>query len=151
MDYALHQIGLPAIEAFNRMTTFNQHRAVMDRLMARYADRPLDPAKMRPTDAGAFKTASEIFGQARRHTSFLLDIERLKLMARAADLNAQAKGQDLMFAGGDIRKVGTTLDAMMARRELDDEMQTALKAWFLVNEKIPSEVTNSLGQIGGTK
>jgi hypothetical protein len=149
MEYSLHEIALPAIVAFNKTEGIRENRAVLDQLTALYKERPLDPTKMKPADAARYRQVMQVLGPMFKHLDFVRDIERFKLMARAADINAQSKAQDLTFAGGDIRKVGSTLNAMLARKELDETTQMALRTWFLVNERIPADVVSALGAVTG--
>jgi hypothetical protein len=151
MEYALHQIEAPILDALNQIKGIPEAVAFLNGVVKKYNQQQLDVTKMSKGDADAVRRYQILMAPAWRHRTFIHDVERIKLMSRAADLNNKSKAQDLTFAGGDIKQIGATLDHMMKQNEIEPDMQTALKLWFVVNEKIPAEILKSFDAMAKTK
>jgi hypothetical protein len=150
MEYALHQFISPALEALGAYKQINQGAVAMQSLLKKYNLQQPDFTKMSKADVDLFVRWRDYVQAALKIGNFIHDMERLKLMFRAAELNNRAKTQDLTFAAGDINKIGATVQHMMEHNQLEEPVKIALGLWFAVNEKIPSDVTNSLDMLPAT-
>jgi hypothetical protein len=147
MEYALHQLLLPALDKLGEYQRFKEGFDFLTATLRKYNLQSPDISKMSKTDADLFVHWRQYVDAAFNHRNFIYDMERLKIMMRAADLNARTKAQDL--TAGDIKKVGITIRHMMDQNQVDDTMKFALGVWFAVNEKIWSEATGALGNLAG--
>ena len=139
MEFALHRLMEPALEQLGQYKQIDEGYAFLTNTMRKYNLQNPDLSKFNKADAELFVRWRQYVDAAFKHRNFILDMERLKVMMRAADLYSRSETQDLTFAAGDVKKVGTTIRHMMDHNQIDERMKTALSIWFAVNEKIPTE------------
>lgn len=147
MDTAL---VLESLESLRKLGALDLDGAqqTLQAMSVRYNMAQLDRAKLSPADREVFDRLQRgVLLQADAEVEFLKDIERIKWVARAADLTFTSGGSDLADGGGAPMKIGNRITRQAKAGELRDEMVVALYALRQIGEKVPSEKSNEMRQV----
>lgn len=82
-----------------------------------------------------------------RVKTYIDDLRIMQLMSTAADLNAQAKAEDLIYAAGDISKMGSTVERLNKEGRLDPRIYAGVRAWYAINTQIPADAIQETSKV----
>jgi len=142
LEFALHSIENEPIGKINASKDQLDSATIsLKSILAKYRMDKLDRSRLSKADLEKVnELQNKVFKPLERQSTFIKDLEHIKLMARASEIMYEANKQDIAFGGGDVNAIGKTLQRRSKNNEFDEDTQIAIGLWTKINEKIPSEV-----------
>ena len=110
----------------------------------------IDRAKLSAADLKTYDDLNnEYVFPADKESVFIKVLENIRYLAQASETIYEYGRQDLLNSGGDYKTVGKSLDAIIAAKELNPNLVTAVGFIRVIfNKEIPSEVQKVNATIG---
>jgi len=153
LEYALDSLEHEVISKINAGSARLEWAGKeFESILAKYRMKKLDRSRLSKTDLEKVnELVNDVIKPMQRHGIFFMDIEHIKLMARASEIIYESDKQDIAFGGGDIEAIGKTIQRRKNNNEFDKSTQIAIGLWRRINEKIPSEFTQELSESESTE
>ena len=148
IQYALHSIQKEAIDRLNlEKLQLSSSLTELKPILDKYGLDNVDRSKLSEVDVNKTdKLLDRVLGSMKRHSDFIQDIERIKIMALASDIVYESNKQDIAISGSNPQKLGRTIQRRINRNEFNTNTLIAIGLWAKINEKYFNNFIKQLDQ-----
>jgi hypothetical protein len=146
LNAALAKLQAEPLEKLNKYAPqLDKGLAWVKQTNAKYKLAKIDEEKYSPAERDQLNTfRREVLYPASIASTYLEDLQNVRVMAKAADSVYESDRADAAIAGGDADVVGATIRRRTDAGEFDENTQVAIGVWRLVNEQIPSDYVRQI-------
>ena len=117
-------------------------------IVQKYHIQPFDYDKLNQADKHEVLMLREkVFLPMEKERLYVMDIMNIRHFAKISKIVYDSSQKDILNSGGDVNSVGHTINYLIKTHQLDKEDQKMLSAWKILDEKIPSRVTEDFKKI----
>ena len=143
LDMALRAIESEGIAKLEKFDSPSVTRAVeeVNAIARRNKQSLLDTDKLPAADRlRANELINNVIEPFRRVWQFAMDLERIRLMARASQLIYTTSKSEVGLSGGDVDAIGSTIRERVERKEIAEPTAIAVSLWYKLNSAIPAQM-----------
>lgn len=147
LDYSLYLIELePAKKLSNIFPVIKAGVERVNQIYAKYNVKEKTFTILNEEDKKEVSSIREaIIVPARNEDFYLTDLENIRHFAKISELIYQSYMKHILYSGGNIEIVISTIENLIKSGEVNQEDEKMLRYWQLINEKFPSdEIKKSL-------